>query len=563
MTYLNKHWQIAPKLPPEAKRELHGYPPILQQILYNRGHATRQDARQFLEARPKEKSRVSYPLGVKAAAKRIDLALQNDETIAVYGDYDADGVTGTAMLTSALRRLGGTVLPYIPDRVTEGYGLNHKAIKNLHAQGVRLIISVDCGIRAVDEVQTGKALGMDFILTDHHHPGPALPAADVIINPKQKNDPYPEENLAGVGVAYKLLATIEEVYPNFQANDYLDLVAIGTVADLVPLTGENRFLVREGLEKMAKPQRQGLMSLMGIAGVKPDNVKATHIGFQLGPRINAAGRMGSATTALELLLEENNLKAGTLAQELEILNQKRRKLTQKIRKQANELITEKGEISPILFAFHPDFHQGVVGLTASNLVEQYYRPAIVGEQKNGFTTASCRSITEFNIIEALDQCKDLLEQHGGHAMAAGFTISNTNIRAFKDRMTQIARQRFKEEKPHPTLHADMVIQLSDLNSELLEYLGWLEPTGYGNRQAKFVCYGVKVKHSRQVGKNGNHLKLKVTDGQYTFDAIAFRQGNWQDKLPPEINLLFTFEENEFRGRRTLQLNVSDIKASHG
>ncbi|OQY37594.1 MAG: single-stranded-DNA-specific exonuclease RecJ [Chloroflexota bacterium] len=561
MTRLNKRWQIAPKLSPAAEQELHGYPPLLQQILYNRGYATREEARLFLEAHPTDKSHISYPLGVKEAAKRIDAALNANEIIAIYGDYDADGVTGTAMLTSAIRSLGGTVIPYIPDRVAEGYGLNHKAIEELHAQGVGLVISVDCGIRALGEVQTGKALGMDFILTDHHHPGPQLPAADVIINPKREDDPYPEKDLAGVGVAYKLLVGLSETHPHFQADDYLDLVAVGTVADLVPLTGENRILVRRGLQQMTNPHRQGLMSLMGVAGVKPDNLTATHIGFQIGPRINAAGRMSSASTALELLLEKNIQRTGPLAQELEILNRKRRKITQEIREQANKMITAKGEVAPIICAFHPDFHQGVVGLAASSLVEQYYRPAIVGEQKEEFTTASCRSIAEFNIIEALDKCEDLLEQHGGHAAAAGFTISNANIPAFIDRMTQIARQEFDVTQLRPTLYADAVVQIADLNSELMGYLGWLQPTGYGNPQAKFVCYGVKVASSRVVGKNGEHLKLKVTDGRFTIDAIAFRQGAWIGKLPSEVNLLFTFEENEFRGRKTLQLNIADIKAS--
>ena len=560
MPPFDKRWQIAPPLTPEANSELHGYPPLLRQILYNRGYATRALARQFLEAHPQRN--VAYPLDVDKATKRILTALENNEIIAIYGDYDADGVTGTAMLTAALKSLGGYVIAYIPDRIKEGYGLNLSAIKELHSKGVQLLISVDCGIRALGEVRAGNALGMDIIITDHHHPGPDLPAAYAIINPKREDDPYPEKNLAGVGVAYKLLARLEDDKPQLRADNYLDLVAIGTVADLVPLIGENRVLVREGLRQLESPHRQGLMSLMGVARVQPDSVKATDIGFRLGPRINSAGRISTARKALDLLLEKDVSKAGEMAQELEILNTKRQNITKELREKAAKHAIATGEEIPyILFAFHPDFQQGVVGLTASSLVDLYYRPAIVGEQRDIFTTASCRSIPEFNIIESLDQCKSLLKQHGGHAAAAGFTISNDNIPAFIMRMTQIAKKELEGEQLRPTLHADAEVKLSDLGPKLLEQLSWLEPTGYGNSHAIFISYGVRVKSSRRIGKNGDHLKLKVTDGKITYEAIAFQLGEWQEKMPPEIDLLYAFEENEFRGKKTLQLNIKDIKES--
>lgn len=271
--------------------------------------------------------------------------------------------------------------------------------------------------------------------------------------------------------------------------------------------------------------------------------------------------MSTARIALELLLEEDVLRAGQLAQELEILNTKRQIITRELKEQAEKLALEDVETPPILFAFHPDFRQGVVGLAASNLAEKYYRPAIIGERRETFTTASCRSIPEFSIIDALDQCEDLLEHHGGHTAAAGFTISNDNIPAFVIRMTQIAEKVLNGQKLTPTLHADAEVKLSDLDPELLTHLSWLEPTGYGNPQAEFASRGVKVKSSRRIGNNGDHLKLKVTDGKITFDAIAFQQGNWDDKMPAEIDLLFTFEENEFQGSKTLQLNVKDIKES--
>ncbi|MBS1250553.1 MAG: Single-stranded-DNA-specific exonuclease RecJ [Chloroflexi bacterium] len=558
MNPLEKRWQVASPLSQEAEEELHGYPPILQQILYNRGYGTRPEARLFLgDSSP---TRKVYPLGAEKGARRIMGALKEGETIAVYGDYDADGVTGTAMLVDALSSLGGKIIPYIPDRITEGYGLNHDAIKELHAQGVKLIITVDCGIRALAEVETGKELGMDIIITDHHHPGPELPSADVIINPKQEDDPYPVEDLAGVGVAYLLLAKLAE-NAQVEAEEYLDLVAIGTVADMVPLIGENRVLVREGLQQIKRPHRQGLMSLKGVAGIKPGKGTATDIGFRIGPRINAAGRMGSAKKALDLLLEKDLMKAGQMAQELEILNRNRQSITRKLKKQASEQAVKGKEVPPIIFAFDPDFHQGVVGLAASNLVGSYYRPAIIGEDRGTFTTASCRSIPEFNIIEALDKCQDLLEQHGGHAAAAGFTIANENIPSFMACMTQLAEGEFEDKVLLPTLQADAELNLEDLDANLLEHLRWLEPTGYGNPQAKFVTRNIKVKSNKRVGSEGSHLKLKITDGTITFDAIAFGQGDWAEEMPPEIDILFTFEENEFRGRTSLQLNIKDIKAS--
>ncbi|OQY27978.1 MAG: single-stranded-DNA-specific exonuclease RecJ, partial [Anaerolineaceae bacterium 4572_5.1] len=441
-----------------------------------------------------------------------------------------------------------------------GYGLNPDAIRELHSQGVKLLISTDCGIRAVEEVQLAKELGMDVIITDHHSPGTELPNADVIVNPKQAGDAYPEKNLAGVGVAYKLIEKLGED-TQIQAESFLDLVAIGTVADMVPLVGENRILVREGLRQMRSPHRQGLMSLMGVAGVKPDNVTSTDIGFRLGPRINAAGRMSSARSALDLLLEDDLMKAGQLAQELEILNRNRQAATRSFKDQVMEQVIEGADIPPVIFAFSPDFHQGVVGLVASNLLGQYYRPAIVGVKQGALTTASCRSIFEFNIIKALDQCEDLLVRHGGHAAAAGFTIENENIPAFRERMTQIAEDEFEDKNLCPTLLADAEVELADLDKNLLEYLSWLEPTGYGNPQATFVCRGVKPKSSRRIGKDKSHLKLEVTDGKYSVDAIAFKQGAWADAMPAEIDILFTFGVNEFRGRVTLQLNIEDIKAS--
>jgi single-stranded-DNA-specific exonuclease len=565
MVRTNKKWEISPRISPKADQALHGYPPILRQILYNRGYATHEQARRFLQAETDFDTDPFQLKGMEAAVERVAQAIEEDEKIAIYGDYDVDGVSATALLLNFFKSsFDANIFAYIPNRFEEGYGLNEEALSDLKEHGADLVITVDCGIRALGQAATARDLGLDLIITDHHHPGPELPAAAAVIDPKQPDDSYPEKDLAGVGVAYKLASAIAEHFDRAnEIESYLDLVALGTVADIVPLIGENRALVRAGLEKMRQPNRQGLLSLIGVAGLKPEAITATDIGFGLGPRLNAAGRLASALGALELLTTQDVFHAGKLAQELENQNRKRQSITRAIQAQAEEKIQADDPDSLLLFAADPDFNAGVVGLAASRLADQYYRPAIVGHRGENFTQASCRSIKEFHITEALDRCADLLESHGGHAAAAGFTVQNENIPPLVERLNAIAEEELGDKDLRPTLAADMEIPLAELKAEVLEYLDWLQPTGYGNQQATFVSRNLKVKHSRAVGKDGAHLKLTLTDGRLTFDAIAFRQGDWQGQLPPRVDVLYHFELNEYRGRKSLQLNVKDIKASKG
>ena len=556
-------WQIAPPLTPEAERELHGYPPILRQILFNRGHATHTAARRYLEARPPEETDPFILRGIPEAAERIEHALRANQRIAIYGDYDVDGVTATALLTLYLARLGADVHSYIPNRFDEGYGLNKEALTDLKEAAADLVITVDCGIRSLEEARHARNLGLDLIITDHHHPGTELPEALAVIDPKQPGDAYPEKNLAGVGLAYKLAAALDRQLenPGRPAENYLDLVALGTVADLAPLRGENRTLVRRGLEQMRTPQRQGLFSLMNISGVTPQRVTAADIGFRLGPRLNAAGRLDDAQAALTLLTTQNVSEAGQLAQQLEVQNRQRQQITRAIQEQAEQLALAADSNAWLLFAVHPEFNPGVVGLAASRLTEKYYRPSIVGQIGEKFTRASCRSITEFHITNALDQCADILERYGGHAAAAGFTVRNENLHQLTKRLQSIAAEQLTGLDLRPTLYADAEIRLAELTPKLLTYLDWLQPTGYGNRQAAFVSRNLQVKRYRTVGKDNAHLKMTVSDGYLTFDAIAFRMGEWAQKMPPRVDLLYRFERNEFNNRITLQLNVRDIKAA--
>ncbi len=563
MKTIEKRWQIASRITPSADEALHGYPPILRQILFNRGYATHAEARLFLEARTPFDTDPFQLKGIAEAVDRLMTAIKHGEMLAVYGDYDVDGVTATALLLQFFRSLGADVLGYIPHRFDEGYGLNKDAISALSDEGVNVIISVDCGIRSLEEADQARSLGLDLIICDHHTPGDILPNAVAVIDPKQSDDNYPEKNLAGVGVAYKLAAALDRKLSTSQSaiEDYLDFVALGTVADLVPLTGENRFLVRQGLELIRRPRRQGLMSLIGVSGLKPANITASDIGFGLGPRLNAAGRLDTALDALALLTTQDVFEAGRIAQQLEAQNRKRQNITRGIQAMAEELVFAGDSDPLILFAAHPEFNAGVVGLAASRLTEQYYRPSIIGHADEEFTQASCRSIQEFHITEALDQCADLLVKHGGHAAAAGFTIQNNKLPKFIERLQTIAHEQLADKDLRPTLNADLELPLSELRPEVLEYLDWLQPTGYGNPQASFLSRGVKVMSSRAVGKDSAHLKLVVSDGVITFDAIAFRQGHWYGNLPKSIDLLYRFEVNEFRGRKNLQLNVRDIKPS--
>jgi single-stranded-DNA-specific exonuclease len=565
-----KRWLIAPSITARASETLTAFPPILRQLLFNRGYATEKEARAYLRAEVEFDTDPFQMTGMSAVVERIRFAIDRAEPIAVYGDYDVDGVTATALLVQTLRTLGADVRGYIPNRFEEGYGLNKEALSALKEGGVGLIISVDCGIRSPDEAAHAKAIGLDLIISDHHHPSNELPIAFAVVNPKQQADKYPDKDLAGVGVAYKIAEALLTESMTKQGTDtpgighldsLLDLVALGTVADLAPLIGENRMLVRKGLQKIRTTQRQGLFALANVAEMTLAKTTAVNIGFVLGPRLNAAGRLESALAAFDLLTTTDVLKAGQLAQQLDVQNRQRQALTRQIQEQAELLALSEDPEAHLLFAVHPEFNAGVVGLAAARLVETHYRPAVVGQVTEATTRCSCRSIPEFHITEALDRCADLLVRHGGHAAAAGFTVDNEKLPELKERLKSIADSQLSGQDLRPTLSADAELPLSEMKPELLKYLDHLQPTGYGNPEAVFVSRNVQVKNSRTVGSEGKHLKLTVGDGRITYDAIGFRMGHLKSDLPGRLDLMYTFDANEFNGRTTLQLNLKDIKPS--
>ena len=561
----NKRWEVLPTLPSEADQELAGYPPFFRQLLYNRGVCTKQEAVRYLNNQV-ERDDPDDLLGMREAIDRLQWAIKQEQNIAIYGDYDADGVTSTALMLQVLGRLGAKVRPYIPSRFDEGYGLNLEAIESLAGEGVQVILTVDCGIRSFQEAERAKKLEIDLIISDHHHPFDTLPDAYAVICPHQEGDPYPDKHLAGVGLAYKIAQALIARFPesDLDITDWLDLVAVGTVADVAPLKGENRSLVRRGLEVLRQGRRIGLASLVGVSGLSLPRVSAYDIGFMLGPRLNAAGRMDSAMTALDLLLADNMNDAGDLAQRLDNQNIRRQELMRLTQERAEEQAMSFGTES-ILFAFDESFSEGILGLAASRLTDRYYRPAIVGKIEGEFARASCRSIPEFHITHALDECKGLMERHGGHAMAAGLTLRTSRLPDFVKCLGSIAARELGARELSPVIRIDKVLDLSQVQgryvASLMNYLDQLQPTGQDNPEAVFVSYDLKVKSHSLVGKDRSHLRLSVSAGQETFQAIAFRQGHWSSQMPKSVDLVYQLGMNHYNGESNLQLKVLDLRPS--
>ncbi|MCX6081278.1 MAG: single-stranded-DNA-specific exonuclease RecJ [Chloroflexi bacterium] len=562
-----KRWSIPSVLSDQAKADLEAFPPILRQLLFNRGYSDKKSANIFLRADAGIDTSPFGMTGMRATVDRILYALDHQEQVAIYGDYDVDGVTATALLVQTLKALGVQARGYIPNRFDEGYGLNNEALTALKEEGVELVITVDCGIRSPAEAAHARSIGLDLIISDHHQPSDTLPAAFAVINPKQPDDLYQDKDLAGVGIAYKIAQALVESYlatgqvTDFRPEILLDLVALGTVADLAPLTGENRMLVRKGLECIRSTSRQGLFALANVAEMTIAKTTATNIGFVLGPRLNAAGRLDSALAAFDLLSTQDLMLAGQLAQQLEAQNRSRQEITRKIQAEAEAMALTGDPEAFILFAVSPEFNSGVVGLAASRLVETYYRPAIVGQQSEETTRCSCRSIPEFHITQALDECADLLVRHGGHAAAAGFTVKNENLEELQRRLKLLAKEKLGDRDLRPVLSADMVVPLGDMNADVIKNMEYLQPTGYGNPEPVFVSRNLQVKASRTVGMDAKHLKLTLSDGRVSFDAIGFRLGHLKASMPPRVDVMYTFETNEFNGRTTLQLNLKDVKAA--
>lgn len=563
-----KQWLIAPQAPQsyvDALRKC-GIQPVLSQIFHRRGFKTPESALDFLGLYQHDVNPFLLK-GMPEAVERIWAAIENKERIAVYGDFDCDGVTSTVLLTEALRQLGAeTVQPYIPDRVDEGYGLNSPALKYLADKGCKVVITVDCGIRSITEVIDGNSYGLDMIISDHHSIGPEIPPALAVINPKQDSCAYPEKMLAGVGLAYKILQGLFEeagqrgrLPEGVSPDQWLDLVAIGTVADIAPLRGENRLLVQRGLEMLNRPGRIGLRALYGVAGIKPGYVTSTTIGFMIGPRINAAGRLRSATLAGKLLATRDQDEAGRLAHELNVVNQERQQKTREMQDWAEQTMPGDPAEKSLLFSADAKYEQGVVGLVASRLTEQYYRPSVVVQVGEEESHGSCRSIPEFHITHALDECSEFLERYGGHAAAAGFTVGNENIEPLRERLEALAETELAKRELAPVLEIDAELPLSECTLYLAGELQKLEPCGEANPAPLFMTRRVMIQERRLVGAEGRHLKLVLSDGGIPVEAIAFRMGEQSDQIPEYVDVAYRLETNEWNGNQRLQLQIEDIR----
>ena len=556
-----KQWKIAHPSPAgRAQLERAGIPSLLACVLSARGVTEPEQAWKLLT--PGEEPLLDPMLlkDMDRAVLRVGRALKTGELMAVYGDYDVDGITSTCLLTDCLTRLGGRVRSYIPDRLEEGYGLNEEAVLHLAQQGVTLIITVDCGITAAREVEFARELGIDVVITDHHECKQAIPEAAAVVDPHRPDCPYPFKGLAGVGVALKLaMAAAGPDRAGLVFREYADLAAVGTVADVMPMTGENRTIVQTGLAALAHPRRVGLAQLMDEAGLGDKPVTSVSIGYTLAPRINAAGRMGQADLAAELLLTRDPGRAAALAQELCALNRERQTIECEIFQECVQRLERRPQSGIILLA-DEYWHQGVVGIVASRLTEKYSCPAFMVCLDQGIGKGSCRSWGGVNLFHLLTQCQDLLEGFGGHAMAAGFTVREENIPALERRLRQLVLEERAGEELPSLLEIDAAVLPQELTVEAVEALDALEPCGAGNPRPVLVLTGAHVISAAQVGR-GRHLKLRLEGRGVPLDAIFFSVDGSELGLTPgcRVDVAFYPQINDFRGVRSVQLQVVDLR----
>ncbi|KTB48381.1 single-stranded-DNA-specific exonuclease RecJ [Dehalogenimonas alkenigignens] len=553
-------WQVAPAdIPPGLTGK---YPVLMAQILGNRGLRTAEDAELFLSG----DNRLSHdPMllpDIQPAMARIYRAVLSGEKFAVYGDFDTDGITATALMVTGLRRLGADVVPYIPHRLTEGYGLKTEALRKLAAEGVSLVISVDCGVTAVAEVAAARGFGLDIIVTDHHLPLPELPPAVAVIDPRRYDSAYPFQELAGVGVAFKVIeALFSGTARPLPKEHFLELGAIGTVADIMPLTGENRYLVKEGLKHLNDHPSPGLLEIVTLSRLKPGRLDAESISWTVAPRLNAAGRLEHAMVGYNLLMAATADEAAALASALENSNAERQRLTAKYVARAREQVLS-GPISPLLFVEDEECPPGILGLVAGRLTDEFYRPSIVIRREKSVSTASCRSIPGFNITQAIDRCGHLLCHYGGHAQAAGFSLKTADLPEMSSLIADITARELASLDLQPVLSIDAEARFHELGGGLYEMLSQLAPFGEGNRPPLFVSRCVTVLDYRFMGTAEEHMKLRLTQGNSVWEAVAFRQASSLKKiLPGPLDVVYNLELDRYNGRETLRMNIVDFAPS--
>lgn len=569
-----KQWQLMPKIDDDLRKQHQDVDAVVLQLLFNRGLTEKKDIELFLS--PSYETNSYDPLLFNNMEKAVDLIIEhikNKNKIVIYGDYDADGATSSAILVETLRILKAQTEVYIPDRVSEGYGLNKKAIDELVRGGAKLIITVDNGIRSKEEVKYIRDKNIDVIVTDHHiAPEDKKDLPDcLIINPAISEDNYPFKFLSGAGVAFKLAkaiigrAKIAAIFKNKLEENLLDLVAIGTIADCVVLLGENRVLVKKGLEVLNKTKRIGLIKLMEAAKISNRKLDSWNIGFQIAPRLNAAGRMDHANTAFELLITKDESEASLLAENLNNKNIGRQETTENIFSQiVNEIESTEQDDKIIIVTSKDDQHwnEGVIGLVAGRIAEKYYKPVLVITKTEDGYKGSGRSIDEFNIIEAVEKCADLLTKFGGHPAACGFSLLSENLEKFITKMKEVANEQMRDLVLRPKIEIEAELKLSEINEDLMMELNKFCPFGTGNDKPKFVSYEVMLVDIMNMGFDGQHIKLKIKNGSSNiFNAIGFGQTEkWKDlRIGDKIDIVYYLETNEFNGRSEIQMKIIDIK----
>lgn len=536
-----------------------GYAPLAAMVLASRGMEDDHQARAYLDC--------NAPLldpflmtDMDKAAGRVGLAMSRGEKIAVFGDYDVDGITATCLLTDFLRRHGADAVSYIPGRLEEGYGLNPIAIHQLHDEGVKLIVTVDCGITAVSEAELCRQLGIDLVITDHHECKQTLPAAAAVVDPHRPDGGYPHKNLSGVGVAFKLASSLCGSQEGV-LEEYADMVCLGTVADVMPLQGENRVFVARGLESLAHTKRPGIAALMAECGCAPEAVSASSIGFMLAPRINAAGRMGQIDLAVELFLTDDPDKAAEAARGLCELNRQRQAVESEIYRQAVSMLPMGKPPEAIVLA-DESWHQGVVGIVASRIAEEYACPTFLICLDGEHGKASSRSHGGFNLFASLSALSPLLESYGGHELAAGFTITRANIPEFRRQICALAAKFYTDDVPRTVLDVDCAVSPDLLTLHNVDALQMLEPCGNGCPKPVLMVKNLTIDRISMVG-GGRHMRLRLCSGHTYLNAIYFSATPQTVSIQPGdlVDVAFTPQVNEFRGTRTVQMNVIDIRPS--
>ena len=547
--------------------------PLLCQVLINRGITDATSARTFLTPSLHDLHDPYQILGMDAAVRRITAAVQQGEPMAVYGDYDVDGVTAAALLMTFFEELGLRVASYIPEREGEGYGLNAEAMHQLARQGTRLLITVDCGSTAVSEVALARELGIDTIITDHHQPTEKLPAALAVLNPHQPGCGYPNKHLCGVGLVFKLLTALRasmrqigvlrERLPNLKR--HLDLVALGTIADVTPIRGENRVIVHYGLQELTHTLKPGLQALRQVSGHQGKAANVGEVGFQLAPRLNASGRLGSAAQSLELLMARDREEAQRLAGLLDAVNQQRRTLQRDVEQMVHERIGQHyGGTPPAAIVLgDADWHLGVVGIVAARIAETYHRPTFLLQINGDTARGSGRSIPAFDLYNGLRHCAEWLQQFGGHRYAAGLTMAAEHLPALQEAFIRYADDRLEPDDMQPVVRLDAVVLLADITEKLVNELTVLAPHGSSNPVPVFAACGVRrASPIRRLGQEGQHARFRVEQGDVSLEAIAFRQGDHVAEVAAgsgEFDIAFTPVINTWRDRRTLELQLRDLR----